>query len=87
VSVEWTPDPAGGPPKFTEVPGSERVIEADLCLLAMGFLGPEATLADALGESSTLLVAGWWAGGGVPVVVWQRCAWCHLACLPTCLPA
>ncbi|KAL4421584.1 hypothetical protein ABPG75_010875, partial [Micractinium tetrahymenae] len=48
VSVEWQFDPAGGPPKFTEVPGSERVIEADLVLLAMGFLGPEATLADAL---------------------------------------
>ena len=48
--MEWRPDPAGGPPKFAEVPGSERVIEADLCMLAMGFLGPEATLADALGE-------------------------------------
>ncbi|KAL4855140.1 Glutamate synthase [NADH] [Chlorella vulgaris] len=49
VSVEWAPNPEGGPPKFTEVPGSERVIEADICLLAMGFLGPEATLAEALG--------------------------------------
>ena len=27
-----------------------QIIEADLVLLAMGFLGPEATLADALGE-------------------------------------
>jgi glutamate synthase (NADPH/NADH) len=31
-----------------QVPGSARVLEADLVLLAMGFLGPEATLADAL---------------------------------------
>lgn len=34
-----------------QVPGSEHVIEADLVLLAMGFVGPEATLADALNVS------------------------------------
>jgi glutamate synthase (NADPH/NADH) len=49
VSVEWQPSDNGGPPKFVEVPGSEKIIEADLVLLAMGFLGPEATLAEALG--------------------------------------
>ncbi|KAL6784262.1 GLT1 [Auxenochlorella protothecoides x Auxenochlorella symbiontica] len=49
VSVEWQPATAGGPPKFVEVPGSNRIIEADMVLLAMGFLGPEATLAEALG--------------------------------------
>jgi hypothetical protein len=49
VNVEWT-FPADGPPKFAEVPGSEQIIEADIVLLAMGFLGPEATLAEALGE-------------------------------------
>jgi NADPH-dependent glutamate synthase beta subunit-like oxidoreductase len=32
-----------------EVPGSARVLEADMVLLALGFLGPEATLANALG--------------------------------------
>lgn len=32
-----------------EIPNSSRVIKADLVLLAMGFLGPEATLADGLG--------------------------------------
>ncbi len=32
-----------------EVKGSERVLEADLVLLAMGFLGPEATIAEELG--------------------------------------
>ena len=49
VSVEWEFPAGGGPPKFKEVPGSEQIIEADMVLLAMGFLGPEATLAEALG--------------------------------------
>jgi len=35
--------------KLVELPGSTRVLEADMVLLAMGFLGPEATLAQALG--------------------------------------
>lgn len=35
--------------KLVEEAGSEHVIEADLCLLAMGFLGPEPALAEALG--------------------------------------
>lgn len=35
--------------KIVEKPGSARVLEADLVLLAMGFLGPEATLAEQLG--------------------------------------
>lgn len=35
--------------KIVEKPGSARVLEADMVLLAMGFLGPEATLASALG--------------------------------------
>ncbi len=30
----------GPAPKFEKIPGSERVIEADLVLLAMGFMGP-----------------------------------------------
>jgi len=30
----------GPPPKFAPIPGSEFVIEADLVLIAMGFLGP-----------------------------------------------
>jgi hypothetical protein len=35
--------------KLVELPGSARVLEADMVFLAMGFLGPEATLASALG--------------------------------------
>ncbi len=40
VGVEWTRGPDGrfGP---KEIPGSERVIAADLVLLALGFVGPE----------------------------------------------
>lgn len=41
VEVEFVPNP-GGPPKIEEVPGSEKEWKADLVLLAMGFVGPEA---------------------------------------------
>ena len=47
--VRWEPSENGGRPNLVEVPGTEEVLEADLVLLAMGFLGPEATLAEALG--------------------------------------
>ncbi len=39
VRVEWEFSPDGKPLKFTEIPGSEYVIEADLVLLALGFVG------------------------------------------------
>ncbi|KAK1322249.1 hypothetical protein QJS10_CPA03g00166 [Acorus calamus] len=48
VRVHWAKD-ASGRFQFTEVEGSEEIIEADLVLLAMGFLGPESTIADKLG--------------------------------------
>jgi NADPH-dependent glutamate synthase beta subunit-like oxidoreductase len=48
VKVEWRKGD-GGQWTMTEVPGSERTFQADLVLLAMGFLGPEDTLAEALG--------------------------------------
>ena len=38
--VEWTPDPDGGRPAMKPT-GKVEVIEADLVLLAMGFLKPE----------------------------------------------
>lgn len=34
---------------MVEVEGTTEILEADLVFLAMGFLGPEATLAEALG--------------------------------------
>ena len=45
VRVEWAKD-ASGRFTMTEVPGSEQVFECDLCMLSMGFLGPEKTLID-----------------------------------------
>ena len=47
IHVDWSRPGATAP--FTELPGSEREWPADLVLLAMGFLGPEASLADSLG--------------------------------------
>ena len=39
VDVDWVPDD-NGRPQLTEIPNSERTWDADLVLLAMGFLGP-----------------------------------------------
>ena len=41
IRVCWEKD-ASGKFQFKEVEGSEEIIEADLVLLAMGFLGPES---------------------------------------------
>jgi NAD(P)H-dependent glutamate synthase small subunit len=49
VKVRWEKNPEGGRPKMVEIEGSEREYPADLVLLAMGFLGPDATLAQKLG--------------------------------------
>jgi NAD(P)H-dependent glutamate synthase small subunit len=48
VRVEWEKDD-DGKWKMTELPGSEQTFEADLVFLAMGFVGPEDTLAEHLG--------------------------------------
>jgi glutamate synthase (NADPH/NADH) small chain len=48
VHVTWTRNPNGGS-SMSEVPGSEKEWPAQLILLAMGFLGPEQYLAEALG--------------------------------------
>ncbi|MGE9291306.1 MAG: FAD-dependent oxidoreductase, partial [Puniceicoccales bacterium] len=45
--VEWVSENGRFIPKKVE--GSERVLPAELVLLAMGFLGPEATIVDELG--------------------------------------
>ena len=47
VHVEWSIG-EDGRPSMKEVPGSEHIVDADLVLLAMGFLGPEQYLTDAL---------------------------------------
>ena len=41
VRLEWTRPEGGGRPQMREIPGSEFELEADLVLLAMGFVGPE----------------------------------------------
>ena len=48
IRVEWLKD-AQGRFQMQEVPGSEQIFKADLVLLAMGFISPEATLAEQLG--------------------------------------
>ncbi|KAF7816701.1 glutamate synthase [NADH], amyloplastic isoform X1 [Senna tora] len=48
IRVRWEKDETGKF-QFKEVEGSEEIIEADLVLLAMGFLGPESTIAEKLG--------------------------------------
>jgi len=45
--IHWVRN--SGAPPFEPVPGSEETHPADLVLLAMGFLGPEAPLLDELG--------------------------------------
>ena len=38
--VRFVPDASGGRPRMEQVPGSEFTLDAELVLLAMGFLGP-----------------------------------------------
>jgi glutamate synthase (NADPH/NADH) small chain len=47
--VEWKKDEKTGQVNMVEVAGSEFDIEADLVLLAMGFLAPAAPVLDAFG--------------------------------------
>jgi len=47
VDLAWSHE--NGQMKMKEVPGSNRVLQADLVLLALGFLGPEAALAEKFG--------------------------------------
>lgn len=48
VKVEWQMIP-GQRPKLIEIEGSEKTYPCDLALLALGFTGPESTIADQLG--------------------------------------
>eukprot|EP01063_Lacrimia_lanifica_P010277 TRINITY_DN169_c0_g1_i4.p2 TRINITY_DN169_c0_g1~~TRINITY_DN169_c0_g1_i4.p2 ORF type:complete len:655 (+),score=357.35 TRINITY_DN169_c0_g1_i4:2-1966(+) len=48
VQVAWEKDAATGKHALQEVPGSERLFEADMVFLAMGFMGPEKHLLDSL---------------------------------------
>ena len=57
VRVEWSEE--NGLRKFTEIPGSEMPFEADLVLLAMGFVGPEFTLSEILSLEMDEPPNGW----------------------------
>jgi glutamate synthase (NADPH/NADH) small chain len=48
VNIEWVADDQGRMSP-QELPGTEKVFEADLVLLAMGFSGPEGTVLEQLG--------------------------------------
>ncbi|HEX7490928.1 MAG TPA: glutamate synthase subunit beta [Candidatus Limnocylindrales bacterium] len=48
VDIEWVHSP-GARPEMREVAGSEKSLDADLVLIAMGFVGPEPTLPEAFG--------------------------------------
>jgi glutamate synthase (NADPH/NADH) small chain len=48
VQVRWRKRARGGM-QMKELPGTKQTIDAELVFLAMGFLGPEAYLAEALG--------------------------------------
>lgn len=48
VTVEWKIVP-GQRPQLIEIEGSEKTWPCDLALLALGFTGPESTIADKLG--------------------------------------
>jgi glutamate synthase (NADPH/NADH) len=52
IKVEWTKNEKGAW-QMKEVPGSEQFFEADLILLAMGFLGPEKEIIEQLQVTQT----------------------------------
>ncbi|HUL80629.1 MAG TPA: glutamate synthase subunit beta, partial [Gammaproteobacteria bacterium] len=47
--IEWQRADGSPTPRMVELDGTEQTLDADLILLAMGFLGPEAYLAQKLG--------------------------------------
>ncbi|HEX7591460.1 MAG TPA: FAD-dependent oxidoreductase, partial [Candidatus Limnocylindrales bacterium] len=85
VDIEWVHAP-GARPEMHEVAGSEKSLDADLVLIAMGFVGPEPTLPEAFGckldhrgnivhdEDFMTTAAGVFAAGdcsrGQSLVVW-----------------
>jgi glutamate synthase (NADPH/NADH) small chain len=54
VNIEWKMAP-GERPQFIEIAGTEKIWPCDLALLALGFTGPESTLADKLGIEKDIL--------------------------------
>ncbi|TYP97319.1 glutamate synthase (NADH) small subunit [Tenacibaculum adriaticum] len=53
INVKWKMIP-GERPKLIEIEGTEKIWPCDLALLALGFTGPESTLADKLGVETNV---------------------------------
>ena len=49
VKLSWEKDEASGRMKMSEVAGSEQILDADIVLIAAGFLGTQKYIADAFG--------------------------------------
>ena len=49
VKLSWEKDPATGRMKMQEIPGSEQILDAEVVLIAAGFLGSQKYITDAFG--------------------------------------
>ncbi len=49
VKLSWEKDPESGRMKMQEIPGSEQTLDADIVLIAAGFLGSQDYVAEAFG--------------------------------------
>ena len=49
VKLSWEKDPATGRMKMQEIAGSEQILDAEIVLIAAGFLGTQKYVADAFG--------------------------------------
>ncbi len=49
VKLSWEKDPATGRMQMKEIPGSEQVLDAEVVLIAAGFLGAQSYVAEAFG--------------------------------------
>ena len=53
MSIDGGYDPKTGRMRMEEIPGSEQILDADLVLIAAGFLGAQAYVTDAFGVEMT----------------------------------
>ena len=49
VKLSWEKDPATGRMKMQEIAGSEQILDAEIVLIAAGFLGSQKYITDAFG--------------------------------------
>ena len=53
VRLKWEKDPATGRMNMSKIEGSEEIIDADLVLIAAGFIGAQSYIVDAFGVNVT----------------------------------